>query len=353
MFLEEIITADLIRRVEKSFAVYRVQWDGEVLTLDVKPLYTHDESFSILLRELEETGYLPYYRRWRDGYRLLISRKRGKKRELSPAMHLVLLIATIFTMSLAGYIWWANRDVILSVVFAISLMGILGTHELGHALTARKRGIKATLPYFIPVPPPFPFGTFGAVISMNSPVIDRKSLLEVGVAGPIAGFMVAFPVVIAGLKFSTLAPLDETELPGFMFSMPLLIQALAHAIMGEIPPDYIVIPHPLAIAGWAGLFVTSLNLLPMGQLDGGHIVRGLFPVHYRKIYYGVALVLLFLGMLWPGYIIWVFLTIFLTKMEHPGPLNDVSGLETRHKIYAFAALIVLILSFMPVPIISQ
>lgn len=353
MLFETPFSDELVLIAERSFVVYSYQWKNDVLTMDVEPRYSHEESFSMLLKDLEDTDYAPYYRRWKGGYRLIISKKREIKKGISPMMHLILLIATLFTMSLAGYIWWANRDVFLSVVFALSLMGILGLHELGHALTARKHGIQATLPYFIPVPPPFPFGTFGAVISINSPVTNRKSLLEVGVAGPIAGFIVALPIVVLGLKLSTVAPLDKTQYDGILFSMPLILQALAYVVIGETPPDSIIIPHPLAIAGWAGLFVTSLNLLPMGQLDGGHIVRGLFPMHYKKIYYGVALVLLFLGMFWPGYIIWVFMAVFLTKMEHPGPLDDVSELETRHKIYALAALIVLILSFMPVPIASQ
>ncbi len=352
MFDEDIMVDDLARKAARSFEVISVSWDGKVLTLDVRPLYTHRKSFSILLKELEGTGFVPFYRRSEDGYRLLISRGKKKRKELSPRMHLILLIATIITMTMAGYIWWAQGNIFLSIVFAIALMGILGLHELGHALMARKRGIDATLPYFIPVPPPFPFGTFGAVISINSPVIDRGSLLEIGVSGPVTGFIISLPIVIAGLKYSTVAPLDEIQAGGIMFSMPLLLQGLGTIILGEIPDNHIIIPHPLAIAGWAGLFVTSINLLPMGQLDGGHIVRGLFPNHYREIYYGVAAVLLFLGILWPGYLVWVFLAVFITKMDHPGPLDDVSELKNRHKLYALAALLVLILSFMPVPIIS-
>jgi hypothetical protein len=352
MLLEDAVVSYLIGEVEESFEILHIEKDDKFLILDVEPIYSPEKSFSVLLRGLKGSGYLPYYRRWKEGYRILISQRHKKKKELSPAMHIALIIATMFTMTLAGYIWWAQKDVFLSVVFAISLMGILGLHELGHALTARWRGVNATLPYFIPVPPPFPFGTFGAVISINSPVVNRRSLLEIGVAGPIAGFLVALPVVMVGLKLSTVAPLDEAKIGGIMFNMPLILQFLARAILGEIPADHIIIPHPLAIAGWAGLFVTSLNLLPMGQLDGGHIIRGLFPTHFKKIYYGVGVALLFLGMLWPGYIVWVFLAAVISKMDHPGPLDDISELETRHIFYAIAALIVLVLSFMPVPIVT-
>lgn len=348
---EEVFIQDLKRRVERGFNVLEIKKKGNTVSFDVEPRYPHEEAFSLLLEEFEGREHVPYYRRSRGGYKVIIAPRVMKKRELKPWMHIGLVVATAFTMTLAGYIWWAQGDLRLSVLFALSLMGILGLHELGHALTARRRGIKATLPFFLPVPPPFPFGTFGAVIAINSPVVNRKSLLEVGAAGPIAGFLVTLPVVIAGLKLSQVAPIEETELGGFLFAMPLILQLLAKAILGEIPQDHVIIPHPLAIAGWAGLFVTSLNLLPMGQLDGGHIIRGLFPRHFKKIYYGVAMLLLFLGFFWPGYIVWVFLAFFITKMEHPGPLDDVSGLDARQKLYALAALVILALSFMPVPIV--
>jgi Zn-dependent protease len=348
---EEALIQALRRKVEKGFWVLEIKKREKAVSFDVEPRYPHEEAFSLLLEEFEGSEHVPYYRRSRGGYKIIIAPRAMKKRELRPLMHIGLVVATAFTMTLAGYIWWAQGDLKLSVLFALSLMGILGLHELGHALTARRRGIKATLPFFLPVPPPFPFGTFGAVIAINSPVLNRKSLLEVGAAGPIAGFLVALPVVIVGLKLSQIAPVKETELGGFLFAMPLILQLLANAILGEIPPEHVIIPHPLAIAGWAGLFVTSLNLLPMGQLDGGHIVRGLFPRQFKKVYYGVAALLLLLGFLWPGYIVWVFLAFFITKMDHPGPLDDVSELGTRQKLYALAALAILVLSFMPAPII--
>lgn len=348
---DTLLTQELIRKVEKGFQVLEIKKGEKAVRFDVAPRYPHEEAFALLIEEFKGSEYVPYYRRSKTGYKVIIAPRVMKKRELRPLVHLGLIIATAFTMTLAGYIFWAQGDLKLSMLFAFSLMSILGLHELGHALTARRRGIKATLPFFLPVPPPFPFGTFGAVISMNSPVPNRKSLLEVGAAGPIAGFLVTLPVVIIGLKFSQVAPISETMPGGFLFSMPLILQLLANAILGEIPADHIIIPHPLAIAGWAGLFVTSLNLLPMGQLDGGHIIRGLFPRQFKKVYYGVAGLLLLMGTLWPGYILWVFLILFLTKMKHPGPLDDVSELDTKQKLYALIALIILILSFMPAPIV--
>jgi len=337
--------------VEDGFLVQGFKSKGKAVYFDVIPRYSHEESFSRVMEGLKDIEHIPYYRRRGDGYRLVIAPKIGKKRELRPLVHIGLIITTAFTMTLAGYIFWAPGDIALSVLFALSLMSILGLHELGHALMARRRGIKATLPFFLPVPPPFPFGTFGAVISINSPIPDRKSLLEVGAMGPIAGFIVTFPIAIVGLKLSEIAPITDPQAGGIVFSMPLILQILATRILGEIPANHIIIPHPLAMAGWAGLFVTSLNLLPMGQLDGGHIVRSLFPRNFKKVYYGTAGFLLLMGFLWPGYIFWVVLVFFITKMNHPGPLNDVSELDSRRKFYAIVALLVLILSFMPAPIV--
>jgi membrane-associated protease RseP (regulator of RpoE activity) len=348
---EDVLLIRKLRNiVEEGFLVQGFKAKDKTVHFDVTPRYSHEESFSRVMEGLKDMEYDPYYRRRGEGYRVVITPKIRKKRELKPWMHIGLIIATAFTMTLAGYIFWASGDISLSILFALSLMSILGLHELGHALMARRRGIKATLPFFIPVPPPFPFGTFGAVISINSPIPDRKSLLEVGATGPIAGFIITLPIAIIGLKFSEVAPITDPQAGGLLFSMPLILQLLADLILGEIPANHIIIPHPLAMAGWAGLFVTSLNLLPMGQLDGGHIIRSLFPRNFKKVYYGVAGFLLLMGFLWPGYILWVVLTFFITKMDHPGPLNDVSELDGRRKLYALAALLVLILTFMPAPI---
>lgn len=339
--------------VEEGFLVQDFKTKNKAAYFEVSPRYSHEESFNRVLKRLEGKEYFPHYRRRGEGYRLIIVPRVLKNRELKPWMHIGLIIATAFTMTLAGYIFWASGDIALSILFALSLMSILGLHELGHALMARRRGIKATLPYFIPVPPPFPFGTFGAVISMNSPVPNRKSLLEVGATGPIAGFIITLPIVIIGLKLSKIAPITDPQAGGLLFTMPLVLQLLTSFILGELPANHVILPHPLAMAGWAGLFVTSLNLLPMGQLDGGHIVRSLFPRNFKKVFYGVAGFLLLMGLLWPGYILWVVLAFVLTKMDHPGPLDDVTEIDNKRKLIAIAAFLVLVLSFMPAPIVSS
>ncbi|MBI5253316.1 MAG: site-2 protease family protein [Euryarchaeota archaeon] len=337
-------------KVEKGFSIYRAAEDKGALVYTVMPRYSHEESFSLVLEEFKATEYLPKYRRIKGELQVAIVRRKERRREIRPLLHFLLLIATVVTMTWAGYVWWAEGNLSHSIIFAVSLMSILGIHELGHALTARRKGIDATLPLFLPVPPPaFPFGTLGAVIFMNSPVPNRKSLLDVGAAGPIAGFLLCLPILTVGLAYSQVIPPSAVPKEGEILLGPsLLFLFLAKAILGDFT---LIELHPLAIAGWAGLFVTSLNLLPMGQLDGGHVVRGLLPVHYRKAYYSIALLLIAVGMrFWLGWIFWVFIVSLLTRMEHPGPLDDVSELDLNRKILAFIVFLILVLSFMPVPI---
>jgi membrane-associated protease RseP (regulator of RpoE activity) len=341
----------LQRRVEEGFLVQEVlQGEGKALAFRVETKGGQEEAFSRVLRSFEETDYYPLYRESGGERRILIAQRQGKDRHLRPLFHLLLFAATLLTTTLAGYLFWTDGDLRGSLLFALSLMAILGFHELGHALAARRRGIRATLPFFLPAPPPIPFGTFGAVIFMNSPIPNRKSLLDVGMAGPLAGFFVALPILFLGIRLSHAVPLEQVlEESEFLLGPNLLFYVLARATFRDF--EFLDL-HPLAISGWIGLFVTALNLLPMGQLDGGHILRGLAPRRARKVSWGVALLLLAGGLfLWPGWIFWVFLVYLLTRMDHPGPLDDVSGIDRRRKLLVLLVLLVLLLSFIPVPIL--
>lgn len=167
----------------------------------------------------------------------------------------------------------------LGASFAASLMGILLAHEFGHYFAARIRRVPASLPYFLPMPFS-PFGTWGAIIAMPSRITSRRALLEIGAAGPLAGMVVAIPVLIAGLKMSEVKPLEPNALLEGQCLLYLLIKRL---VVGPIPPGQDVFLHPVAFAGWAGLFVTMINLLPHGQLDGGHIAYALLGPRQNKI----------------------------------------------------------------------
>jgi Zn-dependent protease len=336
--------------IARGFAI-KARYFGRSVSYEVEPLFGHERSFEIVLRGLEGTGYYPLYREKKGRYFITVVRR--DRRGFSPPewAHVLLLLTTLVTVTLAGYFWWAKGNLLQSLIFAASLMLILGGHELGHYLIAKRHRVSATLPFFIPVPPNiFPFGTMGAVITMRSPIPDRRTLLQVGISGPLAGFLLALPFIAYGLMHSTPVPLEETK-DEITFFMPLAMQVIAKLLLGELGNASLE-AHPLAMAGWIGLFVTSLNLLPMGQLDGGHVVRALFPRRYRLVYRLTFLLLLLAFVIWPGWLLWAVVAYFITRLEHPGPLNDVTPLDTRGRLLALAALLLLVLTFMPVPFIS-
>jgi membrane-associated protease RseP (regulator of RpoE activity) len=360
------IDPDVIELVKKGFLIKEEgQKDTEFI---VEPRFSHKESFDMILKDLSEKELYPLYRRENGKLFIRIAKKKGKRRGISPFFHSVLLFATVLTVTIAGFIWWAGGDLFKSVLFTVGLMGILGGHELGHALVARKNRVDATLPFFLPVPPFFAFGTLGAVIFMNSPIPDRKSLFDIGIAGPLTGFALSVPVLIIGISLSHYVHFDPENSGPFLLGSPLLVVLLIYLIQGLPDPSTILTLHPIAVAGWAGVFVTALNLLPMGQLDGGHVIRAVFPKKFKGIYKWIYRILFVIGSLgliaqiygigwlaritWPGWLIWAILVYFMTRLEHPGPLNDVSPLDTKRKITSILILIVFLISFTPAPIVS-
>ncbi len=361
----DALDPEITKEIEKGFNIREVSEEEGIFI--VEPLYDHATSFDKVFKELNKFELYPLYRYENGLLSLRIVRKKGEKRGIDPLFHAGLLIATVFTVTIAGYIWWAGGNIIGSFLFAIGLMGILGGHELGHSIVARKNRVDSTLPFFIPIPPFFVFGTLGAVIFMNSPIPDRKSLFDIGIAGPVVGFILSLPILIVGILLSSYVPFDPSNIGPFLLETPLLFNILSRLLLGSSGHGFVLEAHPLAIAGWAGLFVTALNLLPMGQLDGGHIVRSVLPKRYRTVYKLVYKILFIVGLtgfaaqmmgmdsllhfFWPGWLIWAVLVYFMTRLEHPGPLNDVSPLDRRRKLITVFILLMFILSFIPVPVV--
>ncbi len=243
---------------------------------------------------------------------------------------------------LMSYPW----DLYRGLPFAGTLMGILVTHEFGHYLLSRIHRVPASLPLFIPGPPQF-IGTFGAIIKMRSPIMNRRALFDIGVAGPIAGFVVAVIALIIGLHLSTVVP--RQGLYGLQLGEPLLLQSFAWIIFGPIPDTFDIVLHPVAFAAWFGLFVTALNLLPMGQLDGGHVAYALFGRRQRTIAFSLFPILLGLGVWgWPGWLLWAGLT-GIVGLAHP-PVVD-PGIELgRGRVWVgWGAVAIFFVSFSPVP----
>ncbi len=238
------------------------------------------------------------------------------------------------------------RDLLLGFMFSLPLLTILGVHELGHYAAARRHGVDVTPPYFIPAPSFI--GTFGAFIKIRSPLPNRNALMDIGAAGPIAGAIVAVPVLLVGLGFSSVR-----ESAGIAAGIPLgeslLFRAAAYAVLGPVPDGYDVVLHPVAFAGWIGLLVTALNLLPSGQLDGGHIAYALFGGGYTRFARAVPFLLLPLGLLWGGWIIWSFMLLILGT-RHPRPLYDEVPLTPGRKRIGIAAALLFLLCFTPNPV---
>src|SRR5712691_3287000 len=232
--------------------------------------------------------------------------------------------------------------------YAGTLLAILFCHEIGNYVTARYYGMDVTLPYFIPAPPPF-LGTFGAIIRMKSPPQHRRALLHIGAAGPIAGFCVALPAMIYAFATATQVPMP-TNMDSSYFAEPLLLQIIGYVVVGPVPSGMTLTINTVGIAAWFGLLVTVLNLLPIGQLDGGHILYALLGRQARYISWAAIGALLVLGLLaWPGWILWAFLG-WLSGRRQPTVLDQQAPLSRYSQVIAGIALAIFILCFMPVPI---
>jgi membrane-associated protease RseP (regulator of RpoE activity) len=280
-----------------------------------------------------------------------------------PGLALGLILLTLLTTTLAGVeladpsvtgqAFTVNPALILTgLPYALPLMAILGIHELGHYLTARFYQIRASLPYFIPVP--FSIGTFGAFIQMRSPIPNRKVLFDVGIMGPLAGFVITLPVLIWGLYHSQVVPLPEKPDPlnfnSFNPNFSVLLILISRFIFGsELMTNTGIDLHPAAIAGCLGLVVTALNLMPIGQLDGGHIVHAMYGQRVGAAIGQITrFIVLILSLVQPVLMFWAILLFFMPAIDEPA-LNDVSELDNRRDLFGLLSLALLLLIILPAP----
>jgi Zn-dependent protease len=311
----------------------------------------------------------------------------------NPWVNLLLFLLTLLSMLFAGVINEYRgplpeglgglltlfiENFRIGLPFALSLLAILFTHEFGHYLAGRYHRTAVTLPYFLPFPFS-PFGTLGAFIQLKEPPRNKRELLDIGIAGPLAGLVVAIPVLLYGLSLSTVESIPLFVRLGEGMSLEgnsLLYLAAKYLVHGELLPaplDYggfsplvywvryfftglptplggtDVIIHPIAFAGWAGLLVTALNLIPAGQLDGGHVLYSLSRRAALLVRPIVLLVLAGLGFYWNGWWLWVFL-IFMLGGTHAQPLDQITRLDGKRKLIALLGLIIFILIFTPIPL---
>ncbi|MFH1566913.1 MAG: site-2 protease family protein [Gemmatimonadota bacterium] len=289
-----------------------------------------------------------------------------------PWLHLLLFGLTLFSVAAAGAMqqgvnplqgWRYLVHLVEGLPFAATLLGILAVHEFGHYFAARRWGVRASLPYFMPLPYSF-LGTLGAVIRIQSPIPHKRALLDIGAAGPLAGLVVAVAACIVGLPQSQVVPADYFQGPlrgdPIQLGAPLLFTWLSGWLLPEVGPDQMLLLGPVAFAGWVGLFITAFNLLPVGQLDGGHIVYALSGRWHRHLARLTFAALLGLGaygifaLAWDlprGWLGWLLLAFLLTVFgrHHPPPYNPHIPLDRWRRLVGLLCLLVFGLCFTPAP----
>ncbi len=238
--------------------------------------------------------------------------------------------------------------------YSLTILAILGCHEMGHYVACLRYNVLATRPYFLPVPPiPFITGTLGAFIRIKSRMPDKIALFDIGIAGPIAGFVVAVPLLFMGLALSRLDQLPEDSSSLLELGEPLLFQAAAWLVWGDVPANHSINMHPMAFASWFGLLATALNLFPISQLDGGHIAYAVFGRRSTLITFMTIALAVGLTFVSSGWILWTALMIgmiFLVGPHHPPTLDDERPIGRGRQLLAGAALAMLIVCFTPAPI---
>ena len=272
-----------------------------------------------------------------------------------------LFLMTVGTTMLAGA-WQLGLDplrhpaaLVDGLPFAATLLTILLAHEFAHYITARQYGLPTSLPYFLPFPSLI--GTFGAFIRIHSPILQRRALIDIGASGPLVGFVLSLVAVGVGLAFSTVV--ETSPAGGLQLGEPLIFTALSRLVLGTLPDHHDVLLHPIAFAGWIGLFVTALNLIPIGQLDGGHVAYAILGTRQASLAILMVGVLLGLGFGWPGWggwpawsgwpgwYLWAGLTAVL-GVRHPS-VADETALDRRRTIIGWVTLLVFVLTFTPKP----
>jgi len=360
---EDLLAAEerLRHAAEDVLVVRDRQIRGGVILFRGTLLTDTPRALQSLLARFAPFGYTPFVRAEGDGVLVQAWPLGDMRQPTRPVLALTLFALTVLSTLFAGAAYFVGSEtfdayrampfpgwLVSGAPFAVTLLAILGVHEFGHYFTARYYGASVSLPYFIPAPLLL-FGTFGAVIRMRSPARDRNSLFDIAAAGPLAGLVVAVPALIVGLSWSRIVPATDSSLGGFGFS--LLTRLFVYLQFGAVD-GVSVMTHPIADAAWVGFFVTALNLLPVGQLDGGRIAYALSGRRHRAL--GVATWLVLLAM-WPltgspNWFVWAALLFFLVGFDHSPPLDDLTPLSRGRRLLGVVCLILAALLIPPIPI---
>ena len=267
------------------------------------------------------------------------------------SVNIILFIITFLTTTFAGATGGdtITAQFVSGLPYSMTLITILLCHELGHYGASRKFGVKATLPYFIPFPSII--GTMGAVIKTRSPIPGRRALFYIGAMGPLLGFIVSLAAVIAGIYLSEIKPLPQagSDLLMPIFGDSLLFALFVKVVHGTIPPGHDIYLSPYAWAGWIGFLITSLNLMPIGQLDGSHILYALIGRKQVVVGWLCLAALVVLSFIWQGWIIWILLTLVLLMVAHP-EVPEGEALSAPEKALGWLCMVILLVTFVPVPV---
>lgn len=341
--------------VAREFTIEEGLIEYNTPTFYVAPTQNLKQAFLRLYRQLDSMQFVPLLRK-REGRLMLQVVPKPRVKPSRPWINIVLLVATVATTLITGY--FDSLDAIEfapglmpapwvgAAMFSAAVMFILGAHEMGHKLTANRHKIDATYPYFIPGLPPF--GTFGAVIQEKSLPPSSDSLFDLGISGPMIGFLATVIVTIVGVRLSVLLPevppgVAASPIPEF-FGIPLpLLFGVTLIFFPPAGSGYFLVLHPVLQAGYIGMIVTMLNLMPVGQLDGGHIAHVLFGERARLVLAMVAIAALLLTGFW----LMAILAFLIARVRHPDPLNGVSGLSRSRKSATFLAVVVFVLTLPP------
>ncbi|MHB8361153.1 MAG: site-2 protease family protein [Thermoplasmataceae archaeon] len=345
--------------VKSRFNIYEVIIEPNLLRFYYLDSDNPDiaNSFDSLRIELVPEGYIPFIDKGAENF---IGVTFQQKKKYAPVyVNIIMLILTILSTVYAGYLYSQNyvpngpdffgRTILFSLVFFTTpLLTILGVHELGHFLVAKKLKVKASLPFFIPfIPIGASIGTFGAFISLRDPIPNRRAMTEIGAAGPIAGFLTAVPLMfVANYLQNIFIPIKH--IVPFYLNFPFIYNLFSLSL----PISHNQVLFPMVISVWVGIFATAINLMPVGQLDGGHVMRGLLGKRSRFASYFFLFIMIFLGFYYGffGWLVLAMLIIFL-GVTHPPALDDFSKLSKKDIVIGIAAIIMFILCFTANPFV--
>jgi hypothetical protein len=332
--------------VSGEFQIEEALLEHNIPTYYLKQPQETKQAFLRLLKKLEAINYIAILRKQDSRIFLKIIPKPATKPS-NILINWLLFFATIGTTFITGYLLSVGLTdpIIGGATYAIAIMAVSGVHEMGHKLTADKEGIEATPPYFIPGPPAMlgGFGTFGAVIFQKSLPANKDALFDIGSSGPIFGFIIATIVTAVGMTMAIPAALTEgTYLPTPLLSILIYELLFNFGMIPPTPPEpQRLFMHPVEFAGWVGMVVTMLNLLPAAMLDGGHIARSLAGEKTRSVLMVVSILLLIISGFW----LMAVFVLFMAMQRHPGPLDDVSSLSTSRKLLTILLVAIFVLVF--------